>query len=151
VIERVIEMIIAKAYPVPADKLSAFSMEAEHYLSRNGTLEAIEIHQTERPECLLEIRAMVAEKTKTLQEISAALREAWSALASAEFESASTVWYSDATILRFVTAMNRGQGTFYVTGEVVVDRGPYARLVERFEREFGDLHGGLAARPPREP
>jgi hypothetical protein len=151
VIERVIQMVIANAYPTSADGLAGFAVDAEHYLGRTGTLQDIEIHQAGRPECLLEIRAAVAERTGTLQEVSTALREAWLALAYAEFEAASSVRYSDATVFRFVTAMDRGTGgVLYVTGEIVVDRGPYPRLVDRFEREFGDLQGGLTPRPGRE-
>jgi hypothetical protein len=146
-IERVIQMLVADGYPSSGDKLAGLSVDAEHYLSQSGILEEVSVRQTGEPECLLAIQATVTSRAQSLQDVSTTLRRAWAALASSAFEASSCAWYQDATVLRFVTVM---KGGVFVSGEVVAQGGPYAQLVEKFEHEFGDMHGGLGPRPKRE-
>jgi hypothetical protein len=149
-IERVIQMVSTGSYPSSGEGLARFATDAQHYLSQGGILEDVEVDPTDEPTRLLAIRATVTSRAQTLQDVSRTLRQAWTALAYAEFEASSCEWYEDGTILRFVTAMRQGGGVF-VSGEVIAQGGPYAQLVERFEHDFGDMHGGLAPMPKREP
>jgi hypothetical protein len=147
-IERIIQIVTTGSYPSAGDTLARFATDASHYLSQSGVLEDIDVQQTDEPLRLFEIRATVSAKARTLQEVSTTLRQAWTALAYTEFEASSCERYEDGTILRFVSAKREGGGQF-VTGEIVAQGGPYAQLAERFEHEFGDMHGGLAPMPRR--
>jgi hypothetical protein len=151
IFEHVIQIVTADRYPISGDELARFSVEVKHYLSRSGILGDVFVQETGRPESLLEIQAIVMDRANTLQEVSGALRQAWLAVAYSDFEAATCLWYANGTILRFVTAMDRERGGVYVTGEAIASGGPYERLVERFEHDFGDVHGGLGLMPPREP
>jgi hypothetical protein len=144
-IERVIEAIASDGYPSSGDSLARFATDAEHHLSKSGMLEDVDVDQTGEAKCLLAIRATVTGRARTLQDVSTALRQAWAALGYSDFQAASCTWYSDATVLRFVTGI-ASQRTF-VTGEIVARGGPYEKLVETFEHDFGDVHGGLSPMP----
>jgi hypothetical protein len=150
-IDHVIQSLSAAGYPISGDALATFSNAAELHFGKGGVLDHIDVHQTGELERLLEIRATVTKRAHTLQEVSAALRPAWAALAFSEFEASTCTWYQDGTVLRFATAAEQGgRGGMFATGEVIVSGGTYSSLVERFENEFGDMHAGLRPMPPRE-
>jgi hypothetical protein len=146
-IERVIQMVSTGAYPLAGEPLARFSEDAQHYLTQGGILDDLFVETTDEPECLLRIEAAVTVRAQTLHDVSRTLRQAWTALAFTEFEAASCDRYSDATLLRFVTAKRESGGVF-VTGEVIAKGGAYSDLAERFEHDFGDMRA-LVPMPKR--
>ena len=145
VFESVISEVVSTASASSGDNLTGFVYDAEHYLSENEVLVDVSVRRTAEPRCLLVIDARVTDKATTLQDVASTLREAWVSLAYAEFEASSCAWYREATLLRFVTVMSGPR--LFVTGRVIASGGPYDRLVERFVREFGELHGPLDSVP----
>src|SRR5262245_5359216 len=116
-IERVIRLAVTSNQPSSADNLAGFSADAVHYLGRTGVLDDIQVQHGGEPHCLLDIEAAVTDRAQTLQDVSATLKQAWTALAYSDFEASSCVWYADGAVLRFVTAME--QRSLFVTGVVV--------------------------------
>jgi hypothetical protein len=148
-IERVIEMVSTGAYPLAGEALATFSADAQHYLTQGGILDDVFVETTDEVGCLLRIEASVTSRAQNLHDVSRTLRQAWMALAFAEFEAASCDRYSDGTVLRFVAAKREGGGVF-VSGEVIAKGGAYAQLAERYEHDFGDMRA-LVPMPTREP
>jgi hypothetical protein len=146
-IERVIQMVSSGTYPLAGEPLAQFTADAQMYLGQGGILDDLFVETTDEPNCLVRVEAVVTPRAQTLHDVSRTLRQAWTALAFTEFEAASCDRYSDATVLRFVTAKREGGGVF-VSGEVIAKGGEYPKLAERFEHDFGDMRG-LVPMPTR--
>ncbi|MGB2718033.1 MAG: hypothetical protein WBC51_27850 [Vicinamibacterales bacterium] len=144
-IEAVIQAVRGQGQPSSGDNLAGFAIDADHYVAEGGALVDVDVRTTDRPECLVEVRATVADHVQSLQDVASALREAWTSLAYSDLQATSCGWYREATVLRFVTAMQRP--ALFVTGRIVARGGPQERLVERFIRDFSALHGQLPHLP----
>lgn len=144
-IEGVIAAVRANSQPSFGDNLLGFSIDADHYVAESGVLVDVDVRTTRDAECLVDVRATVADHVQSLQEVSSALREAWTPLAYSDLQATSCIWYREATVLRFVTAMH--DPGLFVTGRIIARGGPQPRLVERFLKDFGALHGPLPSLP----
>ena len=140
-IEPVIDRLIETAAPSSGADLDGFALDADYALFECAAIADRRLRTTDDPRCLVIIEASVSETVADLQEVGRALRIVWARLAYQDFQACTSVRYREATVLRFVTYLARGN--LFVTGCLVASGGPYARLVDRFERDFQKLDGSL--------
>ena len=145
-LESVVTEVFRSALPSAGDNLAGFAEDAERSLRATRVFSGVTVRRVGDPRCLLDIRAEVGRSAESLQAVSDALCSAWVSMAYEGFEASSCVWFREAMVLRFVTAMEGAR--LFVTGRVLVSGGPYLELVQRFEGAFGSLpdrrddHGG---------
>lgn len=134
VTDDVIARVLAWAKPSSGDNLLGFEIDAEHAFASTEIFDTIRIEETSDPSCLLRVHLTAAGDTQALQDISSALRKAWSQLVYLGFEANAIEQYRDAVVMRFVTAT--GDGKLCVTGEAIATSSNYEQLVEDYERKF---------------
>jgi hypothetical protein len=138
------------------DDLLGFVMDCDAYLGAQDIFSMADVQRSEDPLSMVNAALVVKSSVPSLQDISRAIKAAWTEIAYREFQASSLRWCEEATVFRFVTGdplVGLGvTGTFIATGD------HYARLVDEFRAEFGklgakiqQLPGGLpswAAQPP---
>ena len=134
-IERVIKQVLAAAPLSTGDNLLGFEIDFAEFVGRR--FHDVSVRRTKDPAWVLDARAAPGKRISSLQDVSRRLQAVWAAIAYPEFEASSCVWYREATVFRFVTAVS-SEG-LCVTGRIVVSGGPYDRMVRVFERDFHRL------------
>ncbi|MGE0708062.1 MAG: hypothetical protein AB7T09_08645 [Planctomycetota bacterium] len=147
-VEAVMEQITKSQFPSSGGNLSGFLIDLEHALECSpvvaGNVQVRVYGQQgawERRDDLLsnmvEVHAEVAEDVDSLQELASGLKRLWGDVHYGYFEATSLIWAKEATLLRFVTVLDRDE--LFVTGTLRVSGMHYQPLVDRFEKGFGPL------------
>jgi hypothetical protein len=144
-IESVIDRLIEVGSPSSGHDLEGFVADADHAIFMSHALTDSRVRLAGDSRALLAIDTTVSATTEKLQDVSRALRDVWAELAYKSLQASAITWYREATILRFATYAE--QFGMFVTGRIVASGGPYAQLVDRFERDFGKLSGPLPSLP----
>lgn len=148
-IERVISDIVRSIPPSSGDNLTGFVIDADHFFGQCEALESVAVNRSPNPLSLLEIRANAAMSVDTVQDLSRSLIDAWESIAYGHFQASAVHFYKEATVLRFITVISGD--AFYVSGIVHVAGPNYPNLAQRFERDFGAMHGPLSSFSRGEP
>lgn len=127
----VISRTIAWARPSDGDNLTGFIIDADHAFESTGMFDSVRIERTGDPRRLVVISLVARAAVPTLQDISGALRDAWSGLAYLGFQAVGIERFQDATVMTFVTATE--DGGLCVTGEATATSPRYGQLVRDFE------------------
>jgi hypothetical protein len=75
--DAVIQTVLSQGQPSSGDNLLGFSIDADHYVAEGGALVNVDVRRSDRPDCLIDVRATVADHVQTLQDVALALRGAW--------------------------------------------------------------------------
>ena len=111
-------------------------MDTNWFLRGCQALDSVELKVSENPKCMIDVTASVCQSVPSLQELSNALREVWNHLLYPDFEASAIFRYREATVLRFVTAI---ETALFVTGQIKVSGVWYPKLADKYERDFHSL------------
>jgi hypothetical protein len=148
-IETVIAQVMAMRTPSSGENLDGFEIDLDaaldhHAFGDDAVLADTSVVRTKDPRCMLVAHASVHPTVTSIYDVFQALWSVWSATRYYSFEAASLTTYSDAVVLRFVTA---GSEPLCVSGRVVVSGERAEALLAEYARE----HGPLAPSPAAEP
>src|SRR5687767_13215042 len=146
-IETVIAQVMAMRTPSSGENLDGFEIDLDAALDQqafDAVLADTSVVRTADPRCMLVAHASVHPTVTSIYDVFQALWSVWSAARYYDFEAASLTTYSDAVVLRFVTA---GMEPLCVSGRVVVSGEQAEALLAEYARE----HGPLAPSPAAEP
>jgi hypothetical protein len=143
-IEELITSLVGRLAPSSGDDLSGFLMDCEAYLAEDDLVFAkVDVGSGPNSRNMVNARLLVASTALSIQHIHNALRAAWSKLAYHEFQATGCKWYSDAMVMRFVTAVPESR--LLVTGTFVASGGAYPKVAAEFGRDFAAISGPLPA------
>jgi hypothetical protein len=145
-IEEVISSVIENMRSSSNDVSEGFFVDVDHFLEQCQALQSVQFEPSSDPRSLVVAIAEVDSSVESIQDLTYALKEVWGAIAYLHFEATSIQWFKEATVLRFVTVIS--DENYYVTGTIRVAGPHYPLLVQRFERDFGDMHGPLPSLLP---
>lgn len=140
-IEEVISSVIENMRSSSNDVSEGFFLDVDHFLEECQALQSVQVESSSDPRSLVVATAEVDPSVDSIQDLTFALKEVWAAIAYLHFEATSIQWFKEATVLRFVTVIS--DDNYYVTGTIRVAGPHYPLLAQRFERDFGDMHGPL--------
>lgn len=144
-IESIIELIQKTHSPSTDENLMGFVQDMDYALWKHKAFKKCKTKRTSDPNCLIRACVKIAAKVRSVQEIADAFEKIGNEIGYNELKVISIKWYSDATVLRFVTAMHGAD--LFVTGTVVASGRRYPKLVESYNAEYGEWHGNLEPYP----
>lgn len=144
-IESVISLVQLSSSPSSGDDLKGFVMDVDEAFYSASLFQESDVITSFDHSCLVKVHASIAPTIMSVQQISDALQQIAYRIGYQYLTATAITWYQEATVLRFVTVTT--SNGFYVTGMAVTTGSKYKKLVDRFDREFGNLHGPLKPYP----
>ena len=136
-----IQQIVSELHPSSGDNLTGFIIDTDHFLEESGKFKSVKVSRTKDRLCLVNAHVELSYEIRTIQYLSQLLYDAWNNIRYDHFAASACHWCKEATIFRFVTIISKND--FFVTGKITANGEPYSKLVENFDRDFGELHGPL--------
>jgi hypothetical protein len=144
IIDALIRDCVSRISLSSGDNLTGFLIDCEYALEEDDLFKIVRLETTDHPESLLN-GVVEAPSVTTIQEISQRLSGAWSRFAYPEFQAVSVRRYTEAVVMRFITAV--ASSSLGVTGTIVARSANYSRLVDDFNRDYSQLGGALKSLP----
>lgn len=147
-LEVVIDGIVSSQAPSRGDNLRGFLHDLGELLERSTafTSHTMSIfegsdpwgpRQGLSPSNMVDVQAEVSGDVESLQDLARELQRVWNSVRYSYFEATSLGRHKEATVLRFVTVIERGD--VFVSGTITVAGSNYPALTEKSEKGFGGL------------
>ncbi len=133
----VIDQLLQDLQPSSGDDLAGFEIDLDLCLSKLLAFESFSIRRSGKPDCMLEVAAVLSNTISNMPALYTVLNDLWNYCAYLPFQASSCHTYQQATIFEFVTASDTH--SLLVTGRIEISGTQYQQIVQLWNKAIEPL------------